>query len=147
LRLVFAAASLTAQSTAKSAAVSFTTIDVPGAGFSYVNGINSAGDMIGNYGTIDNGMDGHGFVYSQGTFTFIDYPGAEVTNAHGINDSGVIVGSANFSSGRIIHGFIYDGQTFNFIDVPGQNQTIAWGLNNAGDVVAEAGNFSAQTHA
>jgi hypothetical protein len=127
--------------------LTFTTIDVPGAGFSSVNSINSAGDLVGNYGTIDNGLDSHGYVYSQGNFTFIDYPGAETTNAHGINDTGLIVGSAGFSSNRIIHGFKYNGQTFKAVDAPGQPQTILWGVNNAGNIVGETGNFSAQTHA
>lgn len=131
----------------QTATLTFTTIDVPGAGFSNVNGINSAGDLVGNYGTIDNGLDSHGYVYSQGSFTFIDYPGAETTNAHAINDSGLVVGSASFSSNRIIHGFKYNGQTFKTFDAPGQPQTILWGVNNAGTIVGETGNFSAQTHA
>ncbi len=136
-----------AQLSPNATSLTFTTIDVPGAGFSYVNGINSAGDLVGNYGTIDNGLDSHGYVYSQGNFAFIDYPGAESTNAHGINDSGLIVGSASFSSNRIIHGFKYNGQTFKTFDAPGQHQTILWGVNNAGDIVGETGDFSAQTHA
>ena len=40
--------------------LTFTTIDVPGAHYTGVWGINSAGDMVGNYGQ-DINSDSHGF--------------------------------------------------------------------------------------
>src|SRR5882762_4864052 len=74
-----------------SAQLTFTTIDVPGAGYTGIFGINTAGDLVGNYGQDTNG-DSHGFLYSSGILTYFDYPGQNVTVPGGINDSGLIVG-------------------------------------------------------
>lgn len=145
--LVLLVLSLAAQAQIETAPVTFTTVDFPGAGFSGVSGINSFGDMVGDYGTINNGFDGHGFLYKDGVFTSIDYPGAFITTASGINDSGLIAGTVEFQGGLVSHGFLYDGQTFNLFDYPGQPQTSALSLNNAGTVVGAAGNFGAVVHA
>lgn len=136
-----------AQTAIRSANVTYTTVDYPGAGFSGATGINSAGVIVGGYGTINNGENGHGFMYDGATFTSIDYPGAYLTSASGINDAGVISGSANFEGGLIIHGFTYDGTTFTTFNVPGSYQTIAWGLNNLGQLACEAGDFGSATRA
>src|SRR5437773_12498902 len=74
-----------------SAQLTYTSIDVPGAGYTSVQGINTAGDMVGYYGNTSNGPF-HGFLLRGGNFTFFDYPGAGSTVASKINDSGLIVG-------------------------------------------------------
>ena len=48
--------------------LTFTTIDVPGAKYTGATGINSFGDIVGNYGQDTDG-DSHGFLYSDGGFT------------------------------------------------------------------------------
>ena len=48
--------------------LTFTTIDVPGAGVTGVQGINKAGDMIGVYGAT-NVSPAHAFMLSGGVFT------------------------------------------------------------------------------
>jgi len=58
--------------------LTFTTIDVPGAGYTGALGINKAGDVVGDYGQ-DTNTDANGFLYSGGTFTYFDYPGQSVT--------------------------------------------------------------------
>ena len=45
-----------AQSNTKTINVTLTTIDVPGAVYTEMNGINSAGDMVGNYGQSTSGV-------------------------------------------------------------------------------------------
>jgi len=145
--LVLIVSGLAARAQTRTASVAFTTVDYPGAGFSGVSGINSFGDMVGSYGTINNGFDGHGFLYSNGTFTSIDYPGAFITAASGINDSGLIAGQVEFEGGLVSHGFLYDGQNFTLFDYPGQPQTAALSLNNSGTVVGAAGDFGAVVHA
>src|SRR5690349_8241131 len=70
--------------------LTFTSIDVPGAQFTGIWGINSNGDMVGNYGQ-NIEAESHGFLYSNGTFTYFDYPGQPKTVPYGINDSGLIV--------------------------------------------------------
>src|SRR6266704_6826511 len=71
--------------------LTFTSIDVPGAGFVGAEGINTAGDIVGYYAKTNNGPF-HSFLLSGGNFMFFDYPGGRSTVATGINDSGLIVG-------------------------------------------------------
>src|SRR5438876_3542937 len=52
---------------------SFTTIDVPGAFSTSALGINSKGDIVGEY---TNLTGNHGFLLSSGAFTTIEVPGA-----------------------------------------------------------------------
>src|SRR5438105_1064892 len=77
---------LNAQSSVKAATLTFTTIDVPGAAYTGIFGINIDGDMVGNYGQ-DVNVDSHGFLYSNGGFTYFDYPGQSFAVPGGINDS------------------------------------------------------------
>ena len=65
---------------------------MPGAVGTAVNGINNAGQIVGEYFTSPNTLNGHGFVYDGGVFTFFDVPGAIGTYPVGINDAGQIVG-------------------------------------------------------
>ena len=118
--------------------ITFTTIDVPGAGVTNVFGINSAGDMVGSYGAAFN-TPGHGFLFSGGNFTFFDYPGAYSTQAFGINDSGLISGTAFVLQNTAAVGFLYDGTSFTTIRAPGKSGTLPRGINNAGTVVGGDG--------
>jgi probable HAF family extracellular repeat protein len=115
--------------------VTFTTIDVPGAGYTGVFGINSAGEMVGNYGQNTN-LDSHGFLYSNGTFTYFDYPGETVTVPTGINDSGLIVG---YAGQEPVVGFLYDGTSFTTIKHGSDSATFSFGINNAGEIVGGTG--------
>lgn len=115
--------------------LTFTTIDVPGAVFTGVWGINSGGDTVGNYGQ-DTSSDSHGFLYRNGIFSFFDYPGANVTVPLGINDFGMIVGHTGQNP---VLGFLYDGVTFTTLQAGNNSATFASGLNNLGAVVGGAG--------
>ena len=118
-----------------SANLTFTTVDVPGAGYTGVWGINKTGDMVGNYGQDDN-IDSHGFVYSNGVFTYFDYPGESVTLPTGINDFGVIVGRAGQNP---VVGFLYDGTSFTNMRHRNDSATFTNGINNAAVVVGGTG--------
>jgi uncharacterized membrane protein len=50
----------------------FTTIDFPGATFNSAMGINSRGDIVGQYNTAGRV---HGYLWREGEFTSIDFPG------------------------------------------------------------------------
>lgn len=113
----------------------FTVIDVPGARYTDVNGINDKDEIVGAYA--DN-TGTHGFLYYKGHFTTIDAPGAVETHANGINDSGEIVGSyldSNFHS----HAFRDDHGKFVSIDEPKSSGpfygTAAFGINDKGAIV------------
>ena len=87
------------------AALSYSTLDLPGTAGTFVSGINNAGRMAGAY------QDGqgafHGYV-TQGAdeFITIDFPNAVSTFANGLNDQGDIVGFYTDVAGNA-HGFIF----------------------------------------
>jgi hypothetical protein len=118
--------------------MTFTTITVPGAGYTGVLAINRAGEMVGNYGQNIN-TDSHGFLYSNGTFTYFDYPGQNETVPLGINDSGLIVGHATSIGSLSVCGFLYNGTAFTTLRDGANSATFASGINNAGVVVGAAG--------
>jgi uncharacterized membrane protein len=122
---------------APAAAVSFDTIDFPGAPETYISGINQSGLMSGFYVVLEGTTRiAHGFTYDGANFRAIDIPGASQTRIYGINDSGCFVG---YYITDTLHGFVHDGINYRTIDVPGAVSTIIYGINNQGVVV---GSFS-----
>ena len=122
---------------------SFTTIVDPSAvNATNVNGINNAGQIVGNY--YDENFMSHGFIESGGIFTTIDNPLAVQgtdpllsygTVLNGINDAGQAAGYYYDANG-VGHGFIYDAGNFTPLDDPSAtNGTYAFGINISGDVV------------
>jgi probable HAF family extracellular repeat protein len=109
----------------------YTQIDYPGALYTFVVGIDTAGDITGYY-TDSSGIS-HGLILSGATYTTIDYPGATDTYFYGVNDVGQIVGF----TGTVNIGFIYDTQTqaFTQITFPGNIFVSPGSINNAGIVV------------
>src|SRR5581483_140446 len=145
LCFVFTSSPLFAQPNIWTAALTFTTIDVPGAGFTDIWGINVAGDVVGNYGTNSSDPHKRGFLYRNSTFTTVGYPGAYSSSAEGINDSGMIVGYSEFSGGSSAFGFAYDGSTYTPIKDGSNSSTVVDGINNAGVIVGGTGTiFSAR---
>src|SRR5712692_4568515 len=109
---------------------SFTTIDAPGANYTFVYGINNAGQILGAY-------DVHGYLESTGSFITIDFPGATFTEASGVNDTGQIVGT--YGIGPANHGFLDSGGRFTSIDFPGATFTSAFEINDTGQIVGTYG--------
>ncbi len=109
---------------------SFTTIDAPGANYTFVYGINNGGQIVGAYGLSGpSGPVNHGFVESGGLFTTIDFPGSTQTTqngAFGINNAGQIVGAYD------VHGYLESTGSFITIDFPGATFTEASGVNDTG---------------
>ena len=106
--------------------------------YTRANGINDAGQIVGNYGTgyPFNGI-GHGFVGHPDSITTIDVPGAEDTSAYGINDAGQVVGSYRFltpSGLSAFGGYVFSGGSLTLFDVPGATWTELAAINNAGEI-------------
>src|SRR5436190_16127525 len=93
----------------------FTTIDFPGAILTNAFGINTRGDIVGNYVNADK--SDHGFLLSGGQYSTIDFPGATTTEAFTINPRGD-VGGVYITAG-VTHGFLLSGGQFTTIDFPG----------------------------
>jgi uncharacterized membrane protein len=77
----------------------FTSFDYPGALFTYGNGINDDGVMVGQYrqefvvGPNTFQDFDHGLIIDGTTLTAFDFPGASSTEGNGINNAGQIVGT------------------------------------------------------
>lgn len=90
----------------------YTTIDDPLGTFTQLDGINDAGQIVGEF--YYNG-NWHGFLYSNGTYTTLDNPagaGQFGTVITGINNIGTLVGTYDDSNGTE-HGFVITPQTAN----------------------------------
>jgi hypothetical protein len=116
----------------RSAAGTYTTIDVPGAVGVFgteAQGINNAGVIVGYF---DDGTTIHGFLRdTNGSIMIIDAPGSTHTLASGISQSGAIVGSDSGSGGN--HGYRRSPSgTFVTVDPPGASMTSAEDVSVAG---------------
>ncbi len=79
----------------------YTTIDAPGASYTFLNGINNRGVMQGQI--YRSASTVHGFVVSSGgIFRTLNYPGPLMTSIVGINDHGDVCGAywKTFGSNR-----------------------------------------------
>jgi hypothetical protein len=122
----------------------FTTIDIPGATVTQINGINTAGEMVGWYTDVSGGYcPCHSFLLSGGNFSFFDYPGAASTLAYAINDSGLIAGYEGDQQNIDDKGFFYNGSSFTSVQRGQNTRTFVYGVNNAGQMVGGTGTASA----
>jgi probable HAF family extracellular repeat protein len=111
------------------------TIDVPGATFTRVLGLNAQGEVCG--GIL---LDGARLAFAgsrRADFTDLTtfaYPGAVFTQCRGINAAGQMVGVYQTADGRS-HAFVKDGPDFISIDVPGATDTRGFGIDPLGQIV------------
>jgi hypothetical protein len=112
---------------------SFTTIADPSGSSTFVQGINDAGAMVGEY---YNGTEDVGFLDTNGVFTNISDPNAGQygSDATGINNSGEIVGTY-YDNANNPNGFSELNGVYTTVDVPGALYTEVLGVNNLGQIV------------
>jgi hypothetical protein len=118
------------------------TIDVPGATFTRVLGLNAKGDVCG--GALVNGVRLAFTGSREANFTDLEtfaYPDAVFTQCRGINSAGQMVGAYNMADGQL-HAFVKDGDDFISIDVPGATATVGAGIDPHGNIV---GRFTAKS--
>lgn len=108
-------------------------VDVSGAKSTTASGINSRGDIVGQFR--DAGNLTHGFLidHRSGQARTIDVPGSTRTQANGINPQGDIVGRFDDADGA--HGFLLSQGRFTTIQYPGSTFTAALGINARGEIV------------
>jgi probable HAF family extracellular repeat protein len=124
------------------ASYTFTLIDVPGATFTFAQGINDRGEVVGSFD--DTGGNHHGFLRSRGQFTIIDAPTASDTTAAGINNLSQIVGSYVINAQS--HGFLLDAGRFTVIEPSGATSSRANAINDLGQIVGEYADASGSRH-
>ena len=125
----------------------FTTVDAPGARRGQqtkVRGINSAGQIVGDYverAGHNHGfvltMARHGFALTTGNFINVDVPDARSTSATGINAAGQIVGNFAYNAGYG-PGFLFAEGHFTKLDFKNSSPVSlpqAEGINDAGQIV------------
>lgn len=115
--------------------LAFSTIDVPGADGTVLDGINNAGQIVGfAFGS----GDPKSFLDDHGTFSNLDAPGATFTEPRGINEAGQVVG--DYQDFFAVHAFRYDpGGTYETVDFPRSSSTRASGINAEGQIVGSYG--------
>jgi uncharacterized membrane protein len=121
----------------------FTTIDVPGAVFTIINGINASGRLAGTYSIAGDLKPNHAFFWSKGDFTTLDPPGATRSQGGFLNAQGEVVGTYRDNVEKR-HGFIWRKGNFTTFNVPGDHPvlgTVALGINDKGQIV---GNYVAE---
>ncbi len=126
--------------------------EMPGAIYTFPNGINDAGVIVGYYGTTDRT---YGFVYQNGTYTTLNVPGSYTqTIAYDISDSGTVVGTYDIQELKYdpYWGYYWETVYYNFTatmsdgtwtytTLPkhyGNYQITATGINDNGVIVGYA---------
>jgi hypothetical protein len=113
-------------------AVTNVTFQAPGAVSTFVNAINSNGDVAGGY--VDTNQLSHIFLRtSDGIFTSFDVPGAIAVGASSINDQDTITGIFQSTSGNYF-GFMISGGAVSIISPPGAVNTYTAVINDSGTI-------------
>ena len=110
---------------------SFTPIPIAGSTFMIAQGINTAGQVVGNARFVPGGS--RGWLRDPGTGTISQFQIAGgSTDARGINDVGIITGFVTTASGA--HGWVGTSLGYELLDVPGAAGTYGEAVNHAGQV-------------
>lgn len=125
--------------------------DTPRA-FTFVNGINNHGHIVGTFRNDESGQ--YGFVLKNDIYNEIKIPESSWIDVTGINDSGYIVGSYGYPLTNYGYGFIYDGDTFVTLSHPDAISDVGFfagtrvqSINNLGQIVGNYGDTSGNTQA
>jgi probable HAF family extracellular repeat protein len=125
---------------------SFTDIVVPGFAVTLAQGMNAAGQVVGNTWNADaagNLFGGTAYLReANGTISTFNLLGAP-TRARGINDTGLITG---FIGGGVQQGFVGTSSGFEFLAIPGAHGLGGQGINNAGQVAGLFTDAAGNTH-
>jgi uncharacterized membrane protein len=124
---------------ATSYAVTWTSIDYPGARNTNATGINSAGTIVGYWNENSAQQYSHGFLDVNGVLTSFDVPNGTFPFPAAINDFGQIVGSFFSNTDSNQHGFFFDGVNYQIVEPPGVtiDYSFLTGINNAGIMVGQ----------
>jgi hypothetical protein len=120
----------------------FVAVNYPKATYTWLNGINAGGTVVGSY---MSGTSHKAFRLQSGSNKSIARTGAASTIALALNDSGTIIGYYSDSTG-FNHGFTWQNNAFQkIVDYPGAKYgTQLTGINKAGVIV---GNYLSGDHA
>jgi uncharacterized membrane protein len=119
----------------------YSSLHPSGAGSSMAWGINSGGEVVGEF--TDSAAHQHGALWSGDTLTSIDLPGQMMTHPRDINARGDITGAYMTTSSSPTRGFILEADgTVTDVDYPGATSTFPYGISDRGEVAGEYQNGS-----
>jgi probable HAF family extracellular repeat protein len=116
----------------RAAAYTFRSVEIPGALFTRLFGINERGDVVGSYRMPGNSVKGF-LLLSTGAMVTIEVPGAVLTFARDVSNTGVVVGSFADVNG-LNHGFVYKDGVYQQLDAPGSIDTLAFSITESGRI-------------
>jgi probable HAF family extracellular repeat protein len=112
-------------------------INVPNSLMTFVQGMNSSGQIAGSTFLANGSEDG--FVYQNGGFSTFQVDGTP-TEARGINNAGLITGFVNFStvSTTSIDAFVgTQSNGYQLLSAPGALATFGEAINNSGQIAGD----------
>ena len=124
-------------------ALSFSTVDVPGATQTVVTDIDGSGNLVGFY---VSGDVSHGFRKVAGNFVSINFQGATGTWPSGIDLNNSYIVGWYTDSKSVSHGFKLASGTFKTINVPGAVWTRALSVNSMGTIVGAYADNAGKIH-
>lgn len=113
----------------------YTTVDIPDASLTVINGINASGQIIGTYSTTPTKP--HAFVKNKDAITTLDPPNSVRSQGGFINAKGEAVGAYRTADQKR-HGFLWRKGEFTTFNVPNDHPlfgTVPLGNNDLGQVV------------
>lgn len=131
---IYAAMVLFSMSYARAGA--WITLDMPGAGGTYITGIDGS-NIVGYY--VASGKY-HGFLYNGASWTTLDYPGATDTQITGISGSN-IVGHCNYALSGDGGGVIFNGTSWTTFKMENSNSTFIFDIDGSNIVGSYGDNF------
>ena len=127
--------SFAAATIAKAGAI--TDLGTLGGSFSFANGINDSGQVVGFSSTAGDATVG-AFLYSGGVMTNLGSLGGSASEANGINASGQVVGYSSEAGSATELAFLYSGGVMTNLGTLGGDNSLPTGINDAGQIVGSS---------